>query len=423
MYITWKTGSGKSSLIEQRVYHMRERYKDKCTIIVLDPHGDTVEKIRKFSLAKKYFESHIYIDPTLSKGHTPTINPLECWDKKLLDIEIKSNQLVRAIEEMIPDVKLSNHMRAILKPCIFVLLTLHTSTFEDLQEFLWENNQERVAHGQRCEVKAFRNFFLTEFNNPMYSRTKQSIYTKIQSLLNSQVFYHMTIGKSTINLHQEIKKGKVILCNLSKGKMWEEVAEVLWRFLIAQIKSIALLRAKLPLSMRKPIYLVIDEADTFIKGDSLNVILKETRKYWLHLILATQNIVSGKEQEKLKRNLINNTNVKLIGANGLATLKALSNETWIPVDALQDLGFHQFRVKYGAKQMYRIHTKDVFWCWSPLLLSQGEMISQTYNMVHNTDYYKPILKHSQKPEEWIDDFPFDMQEEKLKEWYPMPKFA
>lgn len=51
------------------------------------------------------------------------------------------------------------------------------------------------------------------------------------------------------------------------------------------------------------------------------------------------------------------------------------------------------------------------------------MISQTYNMVHNTDYYKPILKHSQKPEEWIDDFPFDMQEEKLKEWYPMPKFA
>lgn len=115
---------------------MRKRYKDKCTIIVLDPHGDTVEKIRKFNLAKKYFESHIYIDPTLSKGHTPTINPLECWDKKLLDIEIKSNQLVRAIEEMIPDVKLSNHMRAILKPCIFVLLTLHTSTFEDLQELL-----------------------------------------------------------------------------------------------------------------------------------------------------------------------------------------------------------------------------------------------------------------------------------------------
>ena len=43
------------------------RKKQDKTIIVLDPHGTTVEKIRKFDLAKKYFDTHVYIDPILSK--------------------------------------------------------------------------------------------------------------------------------------------------------------------------------------------------------------------------------------------------------------------------------------------------------------------------------------------------------------------
>lgn len=64
------------------------------------------------------------------------------------------------------------------------------------------------------------------------------------------------------------------------------------RLIIAQVKSIAFNRATKPHVRKTPIYLIIDEADTFIKGDSLNTILKETRKFGLHLILVTQNIVS-----------------------------------------------------------------------------------------------------------------------------------
>jgi len=59
----------------------------------------------------------------LSKGHTPVVNPLECDAKNALDIEIQANQLLRAIQEMIPDAKLSNYMRAILKPCLYVMLS------------------------------------------------------------------------------------------------------------------------------------------------------------------------------------------------------------------------------------------------------------------------------------------------------------
>ena len=115
-----------------------------------------------------------------------------------------------------------------------------------------------------------------------------------------------------MQLPRALQSGKILLFNLSKGKMGEEVTETMGRFLIAQIKSFALQRAGIPGHLRKPIYLIIDEADTFISGNSLNVILKETRKYGLHLILISQNIVSGVGHMKLRRNLLNNTNVKII---------------------------------------------------------------------------------------------------------------
>lgn len=111
------------------------------------------------------------------------------------------------------------------------------------------------------------------------------------------------------------------------------------------VQSIAIKRAKLSPFMRKKIYLVIDEADTFLSGDSLNIILKETRKYGLHLVLCTQNLVTGRNQEQLKRNLLNNTNVKVIGANGVSTLKPLAKETGIDEDALLRNPKHFFWIK------------------------------------------------------------------------------
>jgi len=62
-----------------------------------------------------------------------------------------------------------------------------------------------------------------------------------------------------------VRQGKVILFNLSKGKLSEEVAGTIGRFIIAQLKSIALKRASLPPHLWKPIYLVIDEVDAFCR--------------------------------------------------------------------------------------------------------------------------------------------------------------
>jgi len=424
VYITGKTWAGKSSLIEQWVYHQwwKSRKTKDRSIIFLDPHGDSVEKIRKFDLAKTYFDRCVYIDPILSKGNTPTINPLQCRKTNSLDIEIQANQLVMAIQEMIPDARLSNFMKALLKPVIYVLLTLHTCSLKDIQSFMQQEKGEWVEHGKRCKVEVYATFFRTQWNNPMYLRSKQSVYTKIQSLMNSQVFYHMTVWESTIDLERAMKTGKIVLFNLSKGKIGEEVSETIGKFIIAKVKSFALQRANLPPHLRTPIYLIIDEADTFIyKWESVDTVLKEARKFGLHLITLTQNLVAGKWQASLKRNLMNNTNVKVISNNGLSTLKPLAQETGIPLKELQALDFHEFWVRYGAYAKRKFRTKEIFRWRSPLLLKRNQVTSLTHKMVKETWYYKPILQRSIAPD-WIHDFPMNSQEQLNKDHFPRPKF-
>lgn len=78
------------------------------------------------------------------KGFTPTINPLECWENDPELIEVHAQHLVRAFEEILQDTKLTNYMRAILKPCIYVLLTLHDCNLKDLQTFLRGNNKRFI---------------------------------------------------------------------------------------------------------------------------------------------------------------------------------------------------------------------------------------------------------------------------------------
>lgn len=78
-----------------------------------------------------------------------------------------------------------------------------------------------------CSVSAYRSFFREEFNNPYYSITKTSLATRLQSLLNSQIFSRITSGRSTANLEQFSRQGKIVLFNLSKGALGEEVSETL----------------------------------------------------------------------------------------------------------------------------------------------------------------------------------------------------
>ncbi|MEZ4950649.1 MAG: hypothetical protein R2784_14880 [Saprospiraceae bacterium] len=63
------------------------------------------------------------------KGHDTCINPLEVRDNSKR-VELTTQQLVRVFGEMIPEARLTNYMKALLKPCIYTLLKMKTCTLQ-----------------------------------------------------------------------------------------------------------------------------------------------------------------------------------------------------------------------------------------------------------------------------------------------------
>ena len=168
-----------------------ERKRD-AGLVLIDPHGDCADSVRKFY--HNFNNNRIaYIDPFLREGMTPSINPFELQHTDEQTIELATSQLVDVFQELIPDALLSNQMRALLVPCISTLLRCRDASLEDLQNFLRPGkNEEWLKIGRNSPIHSHRKFFNEDFNNPIYRATKQSILVKVQSLLNSRIFYNLT---------------------------------------------------------------------------------------------------------------------------------------------------------------------------------------------------------------------------------------
>jgi type IV secretory pathway TraG/TraD family ATPase VirD4 len=77
-----------------------------------------------------------------------------------------------------------------------------------------------------------------------------------------------------------MQSGKVLLVNLSKGKIGEINMQLLGMILVSKIKQAAMARASLPPDERRDFFMYIDEFQNFVTP-SIESILSEARKYRL----------------------------------------------------------------------------------------------------------------------------------------------
>jgi len=116
--------------------------------------------------------------------------------------------------------------------------------------------------------KEFREEVITHINDPMVMK-----------------FWKNEYGKR--NDRQREEAVAPILVNLSKGKIWEDNASMIWSLLVTKFQIDAMSRADIPFEQRRDFYLYIDEFQNFATK-SFSTILSEARKYKLSLIIANQ---------------------------------------------------------------------------------------------------------------------------------------
>ena len=90
-------------------------------------------------------------------------------------------------------------------------------------------------------------------------------------------------------------EGKILICDLSRGRLGEDNAATLGALLITKIQLAAMSRANIPLDQRRPFYLYVDEFQNFAT-DSFAVILSEARKYGLYLTVANQYVAQMQQE-------------------------------------------------------------------------------------------------------------------------------
>ena len=358
LLITGRTGSGKTLFLQTLFYQLQSNshQKQQASMVLIDPHGDISEKLFSLRLNIENPSRLWYIDPQWNSEKVPCLNPFWSKVKDPILVDLLSQQWAKAFSELIPEAGMTLQMEAVLKPCLAVLFQTGECGLLDLQKFMDDSqNADWVARGRQSPHPVFRSFFEQAFLNKKYAPTKLAIYTRLQLLLNNYSFYQMMNGKSSIDLKKGMAQGKIILFNLSKGKLGEDTSRALGRFVSATLLSIALQRAFESEGNRKSCYLFVDEFHN-MASSSMETVFSEARKYHLHLIVGTQTI--GQLPLSLKDMVLNNTAVKLVGLNGLPALKSQAADIGVSFADLQSLPPFHFYLKYDHHPALKIKSAD-----------------------------------------------------------------
>ncbi|NDP47500.1 MAG: type IV secretion system DNA-binding domain-containing protein [Sulfuriferula multivorans] len=110
-------------------------------------------------------------------------------------------------------------------------------------------------------------------------------------------------SKSTVSFREMMDQGKIVLVNLSKGRLGEMDARFLGMMLLSKLSAAALGRADMAREARKPFYVYVDEYHNYAGEANLSLMLAEGRKYGIGLTLATQHLQQLKDGQGAKEAL------------------------------------------------------------------------------------------------------------------------
>lgn len=238
----------------------------------------------------------------------------------------------------------SAQMETLLKPCLTTLLLRRGSTLLDLVTFMDpERNGDLLAFAQKhLPNHTQRSFLRDDFPKDAYNPTRQSLKTKLQSLLNSYTFLNFTVGESTFDLESLVNRRAVVIFNLSTGRLGEYSSRIIGRFILSKLQYLALSRQDVEERERVSCHVFVDECQLYI-AQSIERILTEARKYRVFLTFAQQILGHGMSTE-LRDIVLGNTGVKITGGNGTKTLTAIAKETGADIEDLQRLKPGRFHV-------------------------------------------------------------------------------
>ena len=284
MYIIGKTGTGKSTLILNMLV---SDIRNGRGAALIDPHGDLAEEVLNY-VPEERISDVIYFNPA-DLEYPIAFNPLE---KVHPDYHhLVASGLISVFKKIWPEFW-GPRLEHILRHSILTLLEYPDSSLLDLPRLLTDKDFRKIVL-EHVKHQQVREFWFNEFEKYsawLRSEAISPILNKVGQFLTSPMLRNIVGQKeNTFDLRTVMDEGKVLIVNLSKGKVGEDNSALLGAMMVTKIMLAALSRADISESERKPFYLYVDEFHNFLTLSFANI-LTESRKYNLNLILAHQYI-------------------------------------------------------------------------------------------------------------------------------------
>lgn len=302
MYIIGKTGTGKSEFLKQMIM---QDIKNGQGLAVIDPHGDLIEDVLQL-MPPERAEDVILFDPS-DLDQPLGFNMLEAANEQQRHLVVTSviglmYKLFDPNKTGIIGPRFEHAVRNAMLTCMYQ----PGATFMEVVRALTDQNfvQELLPKVEDPVIRRYWTDQIAQTSDFHKSEVLDYIVSKFGRFVTNKMIRNI-IGQSesAFNFREAMDTKKILLINLSKGKIGEENSSFLGLVLVPKILVAAMSRQDMPMEDRKDFFLYVDEFQNFATPDFAQI-LSEARKYRLNLIVANQFV--GQMEEEVKNAIFGN---------------------------------------------------------------------------------------------------------------------
>jgi type IV secretory pathway TraG/TraD family ATPase VirD4 len=362
VYVIGQTGTGKSTLLSNLMIEDIRRGKGAALI---DPHGDLVESVLA-AIPKERAEDVIIFDPG-DLERPLGMNMLDHNPARPEERTFIVNEMQSIFNKLFPPETMGPMFEQYMRNALLLLMEDMPNEPATLIEVprIFTDTEFRVRKLERIKNAVVADFWQKEAVKAGGEGSLANMTPYITSKFNNFIsndYMRPIIGqpKSAFNFREVMDQGKILLVNLSKGKIGDINAGLLGMVVVGKILMAALSRVDTPdAAKRRDFYLYIDEFQNFTT-DAIATILSEARKYGLALTMAHQFI--GQLEEKIRDAVFGNVGTQIVFRVGAQDAEFLVKQ-FEPVFSENDLmnidnynAYLKLLVKGETRKPFNIHT-------------------------------------------------------------------
>ncbi|MEK7138882.1 MAG: DUF87 domain-containing protein [Patescibacteria group bacterium] len=335
LYVLGQTGTGKSTLMENMIY---QDIMNGDGVAFIDPHGTAIEKILG-TIPPERMDDVIVFDPA-DVGRPTGINMLEYDIRYPEQKTFIVNELLSVFQKLFLAETMGPMFDQYFRNAVLLLLDDSQNekpTLVNIPRVLTDEKyrRDKLTRETNPIVKNFWEFEAEKAGGEAaLANMAPYITSKINGFIANEYLRPILSQKdSSFNFREIIDQKKILLVNLSKGKIGDINANLLGMLIVGKLLIAALSRVDMPEDQRNDFYLYIDEFQNFTT-DSIATILAEARKYRLNLIIANQFI--KQLVDKIRDAVFGNVGSMAVFRVGADDAEFLKNQ-FEPVFTPQDL--------------------------------------------------------------------------------------